>query len=183
MKSILTLIIVNKVYLKNHEEIELIRESSLIVSKTLGMLAAEIKPGVNGLELDKLANTFIRDHGGIPGFLGLYDFPNTLCVIVVVVNSNKKPFENGDIVSIDCGVLKNGFYGDHAYTFPVGEINTQTKKLLKITKESLYIGISKFNKNNRVGDLSYSIQKHNEDNGFGVVRELVGHDKIQCMRS
>ena len=179
MKSILTLIIVNKVYLKNHEEIELIRESSLIVSKTLGMLAAEIKPGVNGLELDKLANTFIRDHGGIPGFLGLYDFPNTLCISpnsqVVHGIPNKKPFEIGDIVSIDCGVLKSGFYGDHAYTFPVGEINTQTKKLLKITKESLYIGISKFNKNNRVGDLSYSIQKHNEDNGFGVVRELVGH--------
>lgn len=165
--------------LKNREEIELMRESAQLVSKTLGLMAKEIKPGVTGLHLDKLAEDFIRDHGGIPGFLGLYDFPNTLCISpnaqVVHGIPNKKPFESGDIVSIDCGVLMNGFYGDHAYTFEVGEVDKETKKLLEITKESLYEGIRAFKMGNRLGDLGFAIQNHVEKEGYGVVRELVGH--------
>ena len=165
--------------LKTSQEIECIRESALIVSKTLGMLAAELKPGVSTLKLDGLAETFIRDHGAVPGFLGLYDFPNTLCVSpntqVVHGIPNDTPLENGDIISIDCGALKNEFYGDHAYTFAVGEIASETQKLLEVTKASLYEGIRAFNKNNRVGDVGYAIQNYCESFGYGVVRELVGH--------
>jgi methionyl aminopeptidase len=165
--------------IKSDEEIELMRESALIVSKTLGMLAAEVKPGVTTLALDTLAETFIRDHGGVPGFLGLYDFPNSLCMSpnaqVVHGIPNKEPLKEGDIISIDCGVLKNKFYGDHAYTFEVGEVASETKKLLQITKESLYVGIREFKTGNRVGDVGYAIQKFTEDHGYGVVRELVGH--------
>jgi len=165
--------------LKTSEEIECIRESALIVSKTLGMLAAELKPGVSTLKLDGLAETFIRDHGAVPGFLGLYDFPNTLCVSpntqVVHGIPNDTPLENGDIISIDCGALKNEFYGDHAYTFAVGEIASETQKLLEVTKASLYRGIRAFKKNNRVGDVGYAIQNYCESFGYGVVRELVGH--------
>lgn len=165
--------------LKTSEEIECIRESALIVSKTLGMLAAELKPGVSTLKLDGLAETFIRDHGAVPGFLGLYDFPNTLCVSpntqVVHGIPNDTPLENGDIISIDCGALKNEFYGDHAYTFAVGEIASETQKLLEVTKASLYEGIRAFKKNNRVGDVGYAIQNYCESFGYGVVRELVGH--------
>ena len=165
--------------LKSLEEIELIRESALIVSKTLGMLAAEIKPGITTIKLDKLAESFIRDHGAAPGFLGLYDFPNTLCVSpnnqVVHGIPNDTPLIDGDIISIDCGALKDKFYGDHAYTFAVGEINQETKKLLKVTKASLYEGIRAFKKNNRVGDVGYAVQNYCESFGYGVVRELVGH--------
>ena len=165
--------------LKSAEEIELMRESALIVSKTLGMLASEIKPGVTTLKLDKLAESFIRDHGAIPGFLGLYDFPNTLCVSpnsqVVHGIPNNIPLKEGDIISVDCGALKNNFYGDHAYTFSVGEINKETQKLLDVTKASLYEGIRAFKKNNRVGDVGYAIQNYCESFGYGVVRELVGH--------
>jgi len=164
---------------KSSEEIELMRESALIVSKTLGMLAGEVKPGITTLALDTLAETFIRDHGAIPGFKGLYDFPNTLCMSpnaqVVHGIPNNKPLEEGDIISIDCGALKNGFYGDHAYTFAVGEIDPATEKLLKITKESLYVGIDAFRKGNRTGDVGYAIQHYTEAHGYGVVRELVGH--------
>lgn len=164
---------------KTTEEIELIRTSALLVSKTLGMLAAEIKPGVSTLELDKKAEAFIRDHDAIPGFLGLYGFPNTLCMSpneqVVHGIPNDTPLENGEIISIDCGVLKNGYYGDHAYTFPVGEIDPETTKLIDRTKESLYIGIEAFRSGNRVGDVGYAIQQHVEQFGYGVVRELVGH--------
>ena len=167
------------VVLKNREEIELMRESALIVSKTLGMLAGEIKPGISSLELDAKAEEFIRDHGAVPGFLGLYDFPNTLCMSpnaqVVHGIPNKDPLQEGDIISIDCGSLKNGFYGDHAYTFAVGEINPKTEKLLRITKESLYKGIAEFKNGNRIGDLAYAIQNHAEAEGYGVVRELIGH--------
>lgn len=164
---------------KSREEIEMMRESALIVSKTLGMLAPEIKPGVTTLKLDKLAEEFIRDHGAEPGFLGLYDFPNTLCMSpnaqVVHGIPNDKPLQDGDIISIDCGAKKNGFYGDHAYTFEVGEVTPEVKQLLKVTKESLYIGIKEFKVGNRVGDVGYAIQKYTEDHGYGVVRELVGH--------
>ena len=165
--------------LKSREEIELMRESALIVSQTLGMLAKEIKPGVNTLYLDQLAESFIRDHQAVPGFLGLYDFPNTLCVSpneqVVHGIPNDKPLEEGDILSVDCGALKNGFYGDHAYTFEVGEVAEETKKLLEVTKKSLYIGIKSFCLGNRVGDLGNAIQSYTESHGYGVVRELVGH--------
>lgn len=155
------------------------RESALIVSKTLGMLASEVKPGVTTLYLDKLAEEFIRDHGAYPGFLGMYDFPNSLCMSpnnqVVHGIPNDKPLENGDIISIDCGAYKNEFYGDHAYTFEVGEVDEEIKKLLRVTKESLYKGIAQFKKGNRIGDIGYAIQQHTEAHGYGVVRELVGH--------
>lgn len=164
---------------KNSEELELMRESAQIVSKTLGVIAKEIKPGVTTLQLDKIAEDFIRSEGAVPGFLGLYDFPNTLCMSpnaqVVHGIPNDKPLENGDIISVDCGAVKNGFYGDHAYTFEVGEVAPEIKQLLKVTKESLYIGIREFKLGNRVGDVGYAIQKHAEDHGYGVVRELVGH--------
>ena len=168
-----------KIKLKSLEQIELIRESAQLVSKTLGLLAKEIQPGCTSKKLDKLAEEFIRDNNAIPGFLGMYGFPNTLCVSpnneVVHGIPNDKPFENGDIISIDCGVLKNGFYGDHAYTFEVGDVSNDVKKLLLSTKESLYAGIREFKSGNRVGDISYAIQKFNEDNGYGVVKDLVGH--------
>ena len=167
------------IHVKTREEIELMRESALIVSKTLGEVAKAIKPGVSTLELDKIAEEFIRDHGAEPGFLGLYDFPNTLCMSpnsqVVHGIPNKEPLKEGDIISVDCGALKHGFYGDHAYTFAVGEIDPETEKLLQVTKESLYVGIREFKKNNRVGDVGFAIQKYCEDRGYGVVRELVGH--------
>jgi len=168
-----------KIILKSFEEIELMRESAQLVSKTLGLLAKEIKPGITTLYLDKIAEEFIRDNDAEPGFLGMYDFPNTLCVSpnyeVVHGIPNKKPLQNGDIISIDCGVLKNGFYGDHAYTFKIGEVTHEIQKLLDTALESLYLGVREFKEGNRVGDISYAIQKHNESNGYGVVRELVGH--------
>jgi len=167
------------IVIKTKEEIEIMRESALVVSRTLGMLAKEVKPGVSTLFLDKLAEEFIREQGAIHGFLGLYDFPNTLCMSpnsqVVHGIPNKEPLKEGDIISIDCGALKNGFYGDHAYTFAVGEIDAETQKLLDITKQSLYLGIKEFRAGNRVGDVGFAIQNFTEKHGFGVVRELVGH--------
>ncbi|WP_298418241.1 type I methionyl aminopeptidase [uncultured Kordia sp.] len=164
---------------KTKEEIELMRESALVVSKTLGMLASEVKPGVTTLYLDKLAEEFIREQGAIPGFLGLYDFPNTLCMSpnaqVVHGIPNNTPLVEGDIISIDCGAIKNDFYGDHAYTFPVGEVPIEVIKLLTVTKESLYAGIRELKVGNRVGDVGYAIQQYTEAHGYGVVRELVGH--------
>ena len=167
------------IFLKTLEEIELIRESALIVSKTLGMLASELRPGITGLALDKMAADFIRDHKAVPGFLGLYNFPNTLCISIndQIVHGvpNKKPVSEGDIVSIDCGVLKNGFYGDHAYTFAVGEVSNETEKLLDTAKQSLYRGIAQFRVGNRLGDIGYAIQRFVENEKYSVVRELVGH--------
>ncbi len=165
--------------IKTPEEIEIMRESALVVSKTLGMLAAEIKPGVTSLYLDKLAEEFIREQGAEPGFLGMYDFPNTLNMSpnaqVVHGIPNDEPLKDGDIISVDCGSLKNGYYGDHAYTFEVGEVEEETKKLLRVTKESLYLGIGQFKVGNRVGDVGYAIQNYCESHGYGIVRELVGH--------
>lgn len=167
------------IIVKTKEEIELMRESALVVSRTLGMLAKEVKPGVTTLHLDKLAEEYIRSQDAIPGFLGLYDFPNTLCMSpnaqVVHGIPNDKPLIEGDIISIDCGAIKNGFYGDHAYTFAVGEINKETEKLLQVTKDSLYVGIKELRAGNRVGDVGYAIQNYCEKHGYGVVRELVGH--------
>ena len=164
---------------KTREEIELMRESALVVSRTLGMLAKEIKPGITTNKLNDMAEEYIRSQGAIPGFLGLYDCPSTLLTSVneAVVHGlpTNVPLKEGDIVSVDCGAIKNEFYGDHAYTFEVGEVNPETKKLLQITKESLYVGIRELKVGNRVGDVGYAIQNYCEAHGYGVVRELVGH--------
>lgn len=164
---------------KSLEEIELMRESAQLVSKTLGMLAQKIVPGAIPLELDKLAEEFIRDHGGIPGFLGMYGFPNTLCMSpnaqVVHGIPGKEPLKEGDILSVDCGVLMNNYYGDHAYTFAVGEVDAATANLLEDTKASLYAGIREVIAGNRIGDIGAAIQQYTESRGYGVVRELVGH--------
>lgn len=167
------------IHYKNKEQIELMRQSAQLVSKTLGMIAEHIGEGVTLLELDKKAEEYIRDHGGEPGFLGLYDFPNTLCTskneCVVHGIPDDKPLESGDIVSIDCGVRMNKYYGDQAYSFHIGEISDEVKQLLRVTKESLYLGIDKYIAGNRIGDVSYAIQEHCESNGYGVVKELCGH--------
>ena len=164
---------------KTREEIELMREAALLVSKTLGMLASEIKEGVTTLQLDKMAEAYIRDNGGIPGFLGLYGCPSTLLTSVndQIVHGlpTNRPLQNGDIVSVDCGAIVHEFYGDHAYTFEVGEVAPETKKLLQVTKESLYVGINEFRAVNRVEDIGSAIQKYCETRGYSVVRELVGH--------
>lgn len=164
---------------KTREEIEIMRESALIVSKTLGMLAKEIKPGVTTKQLDKMAEEYIREQGAVPGFLGLYGCPSTLLCstneAVVHGLPTDIPLKEGDVVAVDCGALKNEYYGDHAYTFEVGEVSPEVKKLLQITKESLYLGIRELKVGNRVGDVGYAIQKYCEDEGYGVVRELVGH--------
>ena len=167
------------IHYKSAEEIALIRESALIVSRTLGMLAEEIAPGVTPLYLDQRAEEFIRDHGADPGFLGLYGCPSTLLTSVneQVVHGlpNKRPLREGDIVSIDCGAKKDGYYGDHAYTFAVGEIAPEVQRLLDVTLECLYLGIEQIRVGNRLGDIGYAVQQHAEKNGYGVVRELVGH--------
>jgi methionyl aminopeptidase len=167
------------IILKTREEIEIMRESALSVSRTLGIIAKEIKPGVTTLYLDKLAEEYIRDNGGTPLFKGMYGFPNTLCMSlnesVVHGIPDDRPLEEGDIISVDCGVLKNGYCGDHAYTFAVGEIKPEVQKLLDVTLECLYIGIEQFKTGNRIGDIGFAIQQHAEKNGFGVVRELCGH--------
>jgi methionyl aminopeptidase len=167
------------IYYKSPEEIELMRQSALLVSKTLGMLAPLVVPGAIPLELDKKAEEFIRDHGGEPGFLGMYGFPNSLCMSpnaqVVHGIPDKTPLKEGDILSIDCGVFMNGFYGDHAYTFPIGEVDQATAQLLEDTKASLYEGIKQVKTGNRIGDIGAAIQEYTESRGYGVVRELVGH--------
>ncbi|MGB0881982.1 MAG: type I methionyl aminopeptidase [Vicingaceae bacterium] len=168
-----------KIIYKTEEEIELIKESSLLVGKTLAEVAKIIKPGVTSLDLDKVAEEFIRDNGAIPGFLGMYDFPNTLCTsaneAVVHGIPNNNPLKDGDIISVDCGVLMNEFYGDAAYTFEVGEVKPEIKKLLEVTKECLQRAIDQAIVGNRIGDIGYAVQSHAEKNGYGVVRELVGH--------
>ena len=167
------------IFYKTGEEIELIRNSSLLVGKTLAEVAKLIKPGVTTLDLDKVAEEFIRDNGAAPGFLGYGGFPNTLCTSVneAVVHGipNNEPLKSGDIVSVDCGVLMNHFYGDSAYTFKVGEVSEEVNKLLEVTKECLDLAVAQTIAGNRIGDIGYSVQYHAENNGFGVVRELVGH--------
>lgn len=167
------------IYIKTDEEIELIRQSSLLVGKTLAEVARLIRPGVTTLELDKCAEKFIRDHGAIPAFLGYSGFPNTLCTSpnnqVVHGIPNNTPLQDGDIISVDCGVLLNGFYGDSAYTFCVGNVDEDTKRLLQVTKESLYMGIEQAVHGCRVGDIGYAVQGYCEKNSYSVVRELVGH--------
>ena len=167
------------IYYKTEEEIELIKESSLLVAKTHAEVAKLIQPGVSTLALDKIAEEFIRDNGGVPAFKGYSGFPNTLCVspneqVVHGIPTND-PIESGTILSLDCGVKKNGFFGDSAFTYEVGEVAKDVKELLKITRESLYKGIEVAVSGNRIGDIGYAIQNHAEKNGFTVVRELVGH--------
>jgi methionyl aminopeptidase len=167
------------VHLKKPEEIELMRQSALIVSRTLGLIAERIEPGVTPLELDTIAYDYIKSQGAEPGFLGFGGFPNSLCISIneAVVHGipNDRPLREGDIVSVDCGAIKNGYYGDHAYTFAVGEIGAELQQLLRVTKESLYLGIDQMRMGRRVGDIGWAVQKHAEAYGYGVVRELVGH--------
>lgn len=169
----------NKIIYKTDEEIELIRESSLLVGKTLAEVAKQIKPGVTTLALDKIAEEFILDNNAKPGFKGMYGFPNTLCASLneAVVHGipNKTPLKDGDIISFDCGVLKNGFYGDVAYTFEVGEVSSEVKKLLEITKQCLNNAIEMAVAGNRIGDIGFAVQRLAHQHGYGVVRELVGH--------
>ena len=167
------------IYLKTPEEIALLRASNQLVGKTLAEVAKHIRVGVTTLELDKIAEDFIRSNGALPGFLGYGGFPNTLCVsvndqVVHGIPSNYA-LKEGDIVSVDCGVLQNGYYGDSAYTFCVGKVDEKVKKLLKITKESLSLGIDSAQHGNRIGDIGYAIQQHCQKAGFSVVRKLVGH--------
>jgi len=165
--------------LKTNEEIELVRESSLLVGKTLAEVARHIAPGVRTMDLDRIAEAFIRDHGAVPGFKGYNGFPFTLCISVneQVVHGFPGDYllNEGDIVSIDCGVLKNGYYGDSAYTFAVGEVDEEVKLLMQRTKESLYKGIEAAVAGNRVGDIGFAIQGYVESFGYSVVRDLVGH--------
>lgn len=165
---------------KTIEEIELLRESNLLVGKTLGEVAKIIRPGVSTLELDAVAEEFIRSNGAVPGFLGYGGFPNSLCIsindeVVHGIPSAKRVLQEGDIVSVDCGVLKNGYYGDSAYTFEVGEVSDEIHNLLQVTKASLYKGIEQAIIGRRVGDIGSAIQNYCESHGYSVVRELVGH--------
>jgi methionyl aminopeptidase len=165
--------------LRNKEEVELLRENNLLVSETLAEVGRNIRPGVSTVELDRIAERFIRSHGAVPGFLGYNGFPNTLCVGVneVVVHGIPSDYvlKEGDIVSVDCGTILKGFYGDSAYTFAVGKIHPETQRLLDVTKEALYKGVAQAIAGNRIGDISAAVQTHAETNGFSVVRELVGH--------
>lgn len=166
---------------KTDEEIELIRQSCHLVCKTLALVGSMLKPGISGAEIDATAETFIRDHGAVPGFKGLYGCPSTLLVSrnEAVVHGLPGPdqiFQDGDIVSIDCGVLMNEFYGDAAYTFCIGQVDEEVMELCRVTHTSLYLGIEQAVAGNRVGDISHAIQQYVErDYNYSVVRELVGH--------
>jgi len=165
---------------KSLEEIDLIRESSLLVSKTLTEIAKILKPGMTGLQIDAIAEEFIRDNGAKPAFKGYGGFPNTLCISMndAVVHGipTKVEFKDGDVLSIDCGTFMNGYHGDHAYTFALGEVSEDIKRLLQVTKKSLYLGIEQAIVGKRTGDIGFAIQQYCErENGYGVVRELVGH--------
>ena len=170
----------SKIYYKTDEEIEIIRQNCLLVSKTLALVGQHLKAGVTGKELDEKAEEFIRDHGAEPGFKGYRGFPATLCIskneVVVHGIPNDTPYVDGDIVSVDCGVYNHGYYGDAAYTFAIGEIDDEVMKLLVVTKESLYKGIEEARRDNRLGDVSHAIQHYTEQvHGYSVVREMVGH--------
>jgi methionyl aminopeptidase len=168
-----------KPIVKSEDEIILIEKSSLLIGQTFAMLAPHIHEGATTLELDKLAHDFIRDHGGFPGFLGYHGFPNSICASVndSVVHGipTSQPLKNGDIVSVDIGVLMNQHWGDSAFTFQVGEVSEDVKKLLDVTQECLDLAIDAAVVGNRIGDIGYAVQTHAEKHGFGVVRELVGH--------
>lgn len=166
-------------YLKTDEEIRLLKESNMLVSRTLAEIAALIRPGITTLSLDNFAETFIRDNGALPAFKGYGGFPGTLCTSVndEIVHGfpSKYILREGDIISVDCGVILNGWYGDSAYTFAVGEISGEVRRLLDYTKESLEDGVKEAVAGNRIGDISFAVQNKAESGGYSVVRELVGH--------
>ena len=172
---------------KTNEQVALMRQSALLVSKTLTEIAKALKPGISTLAIDKMIGEFIHDHGAIPSFLnyqGTYPFNSCISVNDVVVHGFPKENElrEGDIVSIDIGVILNGWHGDHAYTFAIGDPGIEVMKLIKVTKEALYKGIEKAVAGNRIGDIAFAIQEHTEKkNGYGVVRELVGHGLGESM--
>ncbi len=172
------------IFLKTEDEIELLRQANLLIGRTLAELAKIIKPGVTTLELDKVAEEFIRDHGAIPTFKGFPNpfggpFPASICTSVndVVVHGipNIVPLKDGDIVSVDCGTKLNGFCGDSCYTFLVGEVSEEVKQLCKVTKEALYLGIEQAVAGHRLGDIGYAVENHCTSHSYGVVREFVGH--------
>ncbi|GAA4468722.1 type I methionyl aminopeptidase [Nibrella saemangeumensis] len=167
------------IYFKSDQEIELIRISGDLLGRAHAEVAKVIRPGITTLELDRVAETFIRDNGGIPSFKGYNKFPASLCISVndVVVHGipGRYELQEGDIISIDCGVQLNGYHSDSAYTYPIGEISSGIRKLLVRTKESLYLGIDKAVEGSRIGDIGYAVQSYVEHFGYSVVRELVGH--------
>lgn len=164
---------------KTAEEIAIMREAAQIVSRTLGKIAEVLKPGITGLELDRIAEEYIISQNAVPGFKGLYGCPSTLLISINEQVVHGLPTERqileGDIVSVDCGAIYKGYYGDHAYTFAVGEISEEKKQLLKVTEECLYLGIEQARAGNRIEDIGWAIQTHAEKHGYGVVRDLVGH--------
>ena len=168
------------IFLKTDEEIELLRISNQIVAKTLAEVAKLIAPGVSTAQLDKVAEEFIRDNGAVPGFLGYGGFPKSICTsvndqVVHGIPSEKVILKEGDIISVDCGAYINGFHGDSAYTFPVGEVKPEIMDLLRTTKESLFLGIEQAVEGKRMGDIGFAIQSHCEAKGYSVVREMIGH--------
>lgn len=172
------------IFLKTEDEIEKLRNANLLVGRTLAELAKAIKPGVTTKQLDKIADEFIRDNGAIPTFKGFPnpygpEFPASICTSVneQVVHGipSDNPLKDGDIVSIDCGTLLDGYNGDSCYTFMVGEVSEEVKELLRVTKDSLYIGIEAACAGKRIGDIGFAVQQHCESHGYGVVREFVGH--------
>jgi methionyl aminopeptidase len=167
------------IHYKNREQVEIIKESALILGKAHGEVAKHVKVGVKTIELDRIAEEFIKDHGGVPSFKNYNGFPSSLCISLNenVVHGFPSDYElkDGDIISVDCGVFYKGYHSDSAYTYPVGNVKPEIRKLLEVTKESLYKGIEKAVCGNRVGDLANAIQSHVEGYGYGVVRELVGH--------
>lgn len=169
----------NVIILKTDEEIEYMREANRLVGMTLGELSKHIRPGITTLQLDRIAEEFIRDHGAIPTFLGYGGFPNSVCTSVNenVVHGipNNKPLREGDVISVDCGTKLRGYCGDSAYTFCVGEVDEEVRQLLHVTKDALYKGIEQAKEGNRIGDISATIQAYCEKHGYSVVRELVGH--------
>ncbi len=168
------------ILIKTADEIELMRKSNLLVSKTLAELATHIRPGVSTESLDRIAETFIRDHGAMPGFLGYQGYPKTLCTsvnaeVVHGIPSEKVILQEGDLLSIDCGVIIDGFYGDTAFSFEVGEVSEKVRRLLTTTRECLRKGVEQAVDGKRVGDVGFAVQEHAEKNGYSVVREMVGH--------
>lgn len=169
------------IFYKTDEEIELIRQSCLLVCKALAHVGSMIRPGLSGADIDKAAEELIRDHGAIPSFKGYGGFPATLCVsvnesVVHGIPSETQVFKDGDIVSVDCGVFMNGFHGDSAYTFPLGEVDEEVMKLCRVTNTSLYKAIDAAIVGARIGDIGYTVQQYVErEKKYGIVRELVGH--------
>jgi methionyl aminopeptidase len=164
---------------KSESEIAVMREAAQVVSRTLGKVAEAIEIGVTPKFLNEMAEEYIRSQSAIPGFLGLYGCPSTLLISVneQVVHGlpTERPFEDGDVVSVDCGAIVEGYYGDHAYTFEVGDVRPEVRKLLQVTRECLYLGIEECKVGNRIEDIGWAIQQHAEKHGYGVVRDLVGH--------